>query len=168
MGMFAQQIADAKPTEGSGLYFEPGQYVVQLKVVKQRTSQNPKHPGAEMLIISTDILQSNCAARPAGMQDVAQILNSNHPSAKDDAKRFFCTLFPDAKPEQITAEVVDIVTSVEQPKAGTLLALECYHKQSEKTGKRFTKHLWRPVDAATAANAAELRAKAGLPPFKKA
>jgi len=92
--MFANKMASAKPTEGgSGLYFLPGLYpVVQVKQIKMFDSKNPSRVGAEMMIINCDILDSRVADRPAGTQDCAQTLNSNHPGATDDGKRFFLAL----------------------------------------------------------------------------
>lgn len=166
MGMFANQIAGAKPSEGSGLYFLPGLYpVVQIKQLKMFDSKNPSRAGAEMLIIDTDILESRVPDRPAGTQSCAQTLNSNHPGAKDDAKRFFLAL--GLEEAQIDENLVKLLTSVEQPAAGYLLSLECYEKVSSKTGKKFTKHIWRPIAGVTQEQAPELRAKAGLPPFRK-
>jgi hypothetical protein len=166
MGMFANQIAGAKPTEGSGLFFLPGLYpVVQLKQLKMFDSKNPSRAGSEMLIINCDILESRVDERPPGTQDCAQVLNSSHPGAKDDAKRFFLALgIPE---ESIDENLVKLLTSVEQPAAGYLLSLECYDKVSSKTGKHFTKHVWRPVAGITQDQADDLRAKAGLPPFRK-
>lgn len=167
MGMFANQIASARPSEGSGLYFLPGLYpVVQVKELKMFDSKNPSRAGAEMLIINCDVLDSRVEGRPAGTQDCAQILNSSHPGAKDDAMRFFNAL--GFTVEQVDESLIKMLTSPQQPAAGYLLSLECYDKVSSKTGKHFTKHVWRPVAGVTQEQANELRAKAGLPPFRGA
>jgi hypothetical protein len=48
------------------------------------------------------------------------------------------------------------------------LSLECYHKKSEKTGKVFTKHIYRPIDPPDLQlRANDLRALAGLAPMPR-
>ncbi len=172
MGMFANKVAAAKPSEGTGLYFLAGQYpLVQIDQLKLIKSQDPKKNGAELFIIVCDILESKVADRPSGMRGVAQTLNSNHPSAADDCKRFIWAAFPQFKEnnQELDEEGINFLTSVEQPARGTLLALECYVKPpgpNSKAGSQgFTKHIWTPVGASIQAQAAELRAKAGLPPL---
>lgn len=172
MSMFAKQIAEAKPSDGSGMFFIAGQYpVVQLKQVKLTNSRDPKKGNAELFIIVCDILESRVAERPAGTQDVANILNSNHPGGKDDAKRFIMALFPGMAETAIDEQGVQALTSVEQPCKGKLLALECWEKVSttkknaDGSPSVFTKHIWRAVSDEIQAQASELRAKAGLPPL---
>ena len=161
--MFAKKVAEAQPSDNAGLYFLAGQYpLVQVDTIKLITSQKPGRVGAEMLVLQFDILDSKVAERPAGMRSVCQILNSNHPGAADDAKRFVQALYPSVSADTIDEAAIVALTSAEQPAHGRLLALECYVKRSEKTGKDFTKHLWREVPEALQAQAKELRAKAGL------
>lgn len=184
MGMFAQKVATAAPNDSSGLNFEEGHYpLVQLDQFKLFASKKPGREGVEMVAIVCDVLESRVATRPAGTRGVGQILNSLHPGAADDAKRFINALFN--TPEEArawiqallgtgaavgdgdVAEVLSLegLASPAQPCRGRLLSLECYVKKSTKTGKEFTKHIWRPVTAAVQAEAAALRAKAGLPPL---
>lgn len=164
MGMFAQEIAEANPTDGTGMYFLPGQYpLVQVDRLKLFESKDPKKGKAELFVIVCDVLDSQVQQRPAGTRGVAQTLNSNHPSAKDDGKRFISALFPSVT--NIDGDGVKALTSDEQPAHGRLLSLECYEKVNEKTGKKFTKHIWRSVPDELQEKAAELRAKAGLTPF---
>lgn len=184
MGMFAQKVAEAKPSDNVGLLFEVGHYpVVQADQFKLFTSRKPGREGVEMVAIVCDILESRVESRPAGTRAVSQVLNSLHVGAADDCKRFINSLFStpeEAKAwiksllrtdaeisDQDVAEVLSLegMASAAQPGRGRLLSLECYTKKNEKTGKEFTKHIWRPVAPEIQAKAAELRAKAGLPPL---
>lgn len=164
MSMFAKKVAQAQPNEGTGLFFLEGRYpIVQVMELKCIVSKNPKHLGAEKFIIVGDILESLVVARPTGMRGVCQILNSNHPGAADDCKRFITACLPMIDPNTIDEDGIVALTSAEQPAAGRLMSLECYEKKNEKNGNVFTKHIWRSLDESTQAHAAELRAKAGLP-----
>lgn len=167
MSMFAKKVALAKPSDSAGLFFLPGLYpLVQIASLKLIQSKKPGREGAEMFIIDCDILDSRCPERPAGTQNVAQILNSQHVSAPDDVKRFLAALFNgEVDPDSIDEAGISALVSAEQPAAGRCLALEVYDKKSEKTGKTFTKHVWRAPAPELAAKAAELRAKLGLAPL---
>lgn len=167
MGMFAKSVAVAKPTENSGLFFLPGLYpLVQITQLKMIQSKKPGRESAEMFIISCDVLESRCPDRPAGSSGVTQIVNSMHFGAADDVKRFLVALFNgEIDPDAIDEAGINALVSAEQPAAGRCLSLEVYDKKSEKTGKTFTKHIWRPAPPDLAARAAEIRAKCGLAPL---
>jgi hypothetical protein len=168
MGLFAKKAAAATPSENTSIWFKPGLYpLVQIDQLKMVVSKKPGSEGAEKFVIVADILASNNAERPAGTSGVSQTLNSMHPGAADDLKRFVMALFPHVDPATIDEGAFTALTSSEQPAHGMLMRVEVYDKVSEKTGKTFTKHIWSPAGGEYVAQAAELRAKAGLPPIKK-
>lgn len=169
MGLFAKKVAEAKPSENTGLFFNAGQYpVIQIDSLKYIISKKPGREGTEMFIIVCDVLDSKVADRPPGTRGVSQTLNSQHPGAADDCKRFIQALFPDVDPATIDEAAITALTSSEQPAHGLTLSLECYVKKNDKTHKEFTKHIWRPLTPEVRATVPMLRSKAGLPPLKTA
>lgn len=166
MSLFAKKVAAATPSDNTGIWFEVGQYpLIQVDAIKLITSKKPGREGTELLVLTFDILDSRVDSRPAGMTGVSHTLNSAHPGAADDAKRFVLALFPNVDPKAIDDQALIGLASPTQPAHGRLLSLECYNKKSEKTGKDFTKHIFKPVPEELQAQAKELRARVGLPTF---
>lgn len=174
MGMFARRIADAKPGENRGLFFEPGLYpLVQCKKVKIFPSAKPGREGTDMMAIEFDILESKVEARPAGMQNVSQVLNGAHTGSAQDGINFLVSALPEIDPKEWAwdetkkdeEQGVSLVASPLQPARGRLVMLECFHKKSNRSGNIFTVHRYTAVKPEVQARAAELRAKAGLPPL---
>lgn len=181
MGMFAQKVAAATPGESGGsLWFKDGEYpLIQIDQVKLVISTHPSTLGVEKFVVVADILDSKVPDRPAGMRGVSHTLNGLHASAAKDCKNFLIAAFPEVDASEWDKEHAlnpederSIVHPTIQPAHGRLLSLTVYTKLNAKGEldrfgkvKQFTVHRYMPVSEEIQAKAAELRAKAGLPPF---
>lgn len=158
MGMFGQAVAGAQATEG-GVWWLPGKYLVQIDACKVITSRKK-----ELLFIAEgDNLESNNEQRPVG-QRCSWIVKISSDAGPGNIKSFIAALYGE-RPESITEEVADMIVDEKQnPANGRLVQLDVVIIKT-KAGTDFSKHRWMAVPESVQEKAAELRAKAGLPPF---
>jgi len=156
MGFF-DGIEDAE-VFGSGTYFNPGTYRVQVREVKAMAGQNGK-----VFIVDTEVveviqhlttpaekegdppLQSNEVGTKPG-----QVISMKHKSALGNIKQFVGAALgiPSTDKGRCTRAIgsaeAEYVVSPDQPLKGAELLLETFHT-IKKDGGRFTKHVWNPL-----------------------
>lgn len=136
-------------SEENHQYFLPGNFRVKIENVYTR----PKRLGGTLFIVETSILGSDCDEIKIGdKRNWVQSLDFE--SAMPRIKMFVGVakgFNPKTELEKINQEVTPELCEEVISSANTLkdkeLDLECYQKRSPKTGKDFTIHLWRPVNA---------------------
>jgi hypothetical protein len=157
MGMFGKRISEAKPSQG-GVYWLPGQYLVQLDMVKTITSRK----GEDCFIVEGDNLESTNEERPAGSH-CSQVIPMSQDSAPGNIKLFLAAAL-NVQEHEVTEEGAEACVTSDNPLHGRLVRLEVVNIKT-RAGNDFSKHNWRPVTDEFQAKADELRAAAGMPPF---
>lgn len=154
MGRFSN-LAHIKTNQG-GLYFLPGNYVVDLEAVKFMRSRK----GVEMFIIETCVVESDVAERGPGSRpsQVIAIKEEILATCMGNIKHFAATVLgiegdPDAyvpddgtSVEDFWDEALEYIISAYNPLKGMRLRLNCTNIKTRE-GRDFTKHLWGPVVA---------------------
>lgn len=161
MGLFSK-VADADVT-GGGVYFEPGQYRVEIEAVKTVRSQRNNH---DYWIVECLIKDSDVESRPAGSR-ASQVVDIGNVMGPVNIKAFVAAasgIDPEddeinekliAAWEELTGqelsieEICELVCDEkENPLGGLELDLECRTIKTRAKGTDFTKHFWRPIQEA--------------------
>lgn len=122
-------------------YFEPGHYVVQITEVKFVDSS--KNPGKTYFVVETTVLDGSVDYATGQVRSWS--LDVSNMSAKRDVQGFLLACSPGSEPSDITADVVDHVTSSANPLAGVQVRLEARAVKT-KNGGDFTRHIWSAVE----------------------
>lgn len=118
-----------------GVYFEPGQY--EVEIVKCKMDKNRKDE--DCIIIEGKILRSDCESRPAGME-ASQVIMLRHDAWKRNFNNFM-TAANDCELEEIEEGAYEYATGPDNPLAGVKLHLLTFLKPT-KAGGVFTVHRW--------------------------
>jgi hypothetical protein len=162
MGMF-DGIEDATVSK-SGQYFKPGNFLVELKAVKQQDSATA--PGKQFFIIETQVLESSNPDIPVG-NERSQVITMGQTMSLPNVKAFMAAVSGvDPNADDVNAQVeaywmpklggqhtsfdkiCELVVGPANPLAGLKLRLVCEEIQTKGTKQPFTKHLWQPRDIA--------------------
>jgi hypothetical protein len=157
MGTFGRMVADAKPNEG-GVFWLPGTYLVQIDVVKVVNGRK----GLDYFIVEGENLESTSTERAVGTH--ASWVSSLEMDSTPGNVQLFIAAAMNCPKEEVDEEAAELVISPDNPLHGRLVRLEVALIKT-RAGNDFSKHVWRPVPDEIQAKAAELRAKAGFPPF---
>lgn len=170
MGRFAG-LADVT-VNGGGIYFEPGNYLAEIKKIVFKDTR-----AGETFIVESEICESDNPARPAGTKAswVVVINPKYRETCLADIKAFAAALLGIEDPnsyndtitsdDQITAtqaglapqavanerfwqQSLEALVSAENPGAGIKIRVCAYSKEKAKTkGEFITKVAWGPVVA---------------------
>jgi len=163
MGLFSG-VGQAKVTQG-GIYFEPGNYLVEIQRVCAIRSQKDRK---DYFIVEAKILESDCPTRKPGTV-ASQAIDISNVMGPVNIKAFLAAAMgidpadQDAVEEALGVELdargkvakdkgeeaAEYATSEENPLEGLKLRLNCAEIRTQK-GNPFTKHNWRPLEEAAA------------------
>jgi len=159
-------------TNGSGIYFEQGDYDVRIDKIK---FNDDTRTGEDAFIIETTVVRSDNPTRAPGCKpsQVITLKKQYLETCLGDVKQFVGAMLeiedPDSYNEpidvvdQITAQqmgcdlqtaannrfweqAIDMLCSEENPGRGTLIHVNCTIRPGKKDPtKSFTKHVWGPV-----------------------
>lgn len=148
MGMFSG-IGEAEVGQ-SGIYFEPGLYVVEVLKVLAKMSRK----GAMLYIIECEVLESSNAERPPGCKP-AQVISMAHDAAFRNIKEFIAAcngISPTRERERANQSVgedeANYSVDESNPLGGTKLRLTCTQIET-RAGNPFTLHQWEPYEGAS-------------------
>lgn len=150
MGLF-DGIGQAQIGVG-GVYFEPGEYeveVVEVKAIMSRKREN-------LYIVAARILQSSNPDRPIGVK-ASWIVNMKQDAALGDIKGFLAAcngadasnedevarVLRDEQGNDLTEAMAEYSVHEDQPLAGVRLHLITFQRPT-KAGGMFTIHNWSP------------------------
>ncbi len=155
------RIGGANVSKG-GVYPLPGVYpVVQVDKLVMKKNRNNE----DIFIAELDILQSNVPERVAG-SSMSWICNlTKHKDMAPGNVRGFIAALMNVATEQVGSNEARIACGPGNPCHGRLVRLEAVNIKTKNTGNDFTKCNWQPIADDGQAQAAELRAAAGFPPF---
>lgn len=144
----AKEFEKASSTQG-GLYFKPGNYLVQIQRCKMITTRD-KH---EAFIAEFKVHESDNAELPINSEPALYIdMDGKFPeSALGDVKEFMeAGLSSLAKQhgvhvEEATPQLAKAITEEENLLAGAWLSVNAYNKLT-KSGGDFTRFKWRTPD----------------------
>lgn len=159
MGLFSS-VEQADVT-GGGVYFLPGEYVVEIDKVKTvRSQRNNK----DYWIVETTILESDNEERPADSH-ASQVVDISNIMGPVNIKAFVAAASgidpqdPEVNEKLVATweELTEQELSIEQicelicdedenPLQGLKLHLECRNIKTRSTGNDFTKHFWSPME----------------------
>jgi hypothetical protein len=158
MGRFAG-LGNIRTNQG-GLYFEPGNYVVDVQEQKFLRGND----GLENFITAATIVESDNPARTPGQtpSQVIKIRPQHAATCYGDIKQNVGAMLDITNPDEYLPPIqpgmtqeestdafwdraVEAVVSPMQPTRGKRMRLSCYHKTT-KTGGLFTKHVWAPYE----------------------
>lgn len=152
MGGLFQGLGKAKISRG-GLYFQPGEYVVDIERVTTVRSQRDKK---DFFIIEATIVESDCPELKPGMQP-SQAIDIDNIMGFPNIKGFLAAAngidpsdeaaVEEALGEDKAEEAAEYAASEENPLKGLRLRLTCFNIQTKK-GSDFTKHVWKPYNEA--------------------
>lgn len=149
-GLF-RGLGDAKISRG-GLYFLPGNYVVEIQKVTTTRSQRDRK---DYFIIEAKVLESDNPERKPGMVP-SQAIDIGNIMGFPNIKGFLAAAngidpADEAAVEEALGgdkaeETAEYAASDENPLAGMVLGLECFNIKTRE-GNDFTKHVWKPREA---------------------
>ncbi len=152
------QIAGSEARQ-TGVYAVEGVYPVLyvdcLKMIKSRK-------GDQIFIAEFDIVDSEVDERPPGTR-MSWAANFRHDATPGNVKGFLAVLMG-VDADDVDAASAKLAVSESNPCRGRLIRLEAVMIET-KAGKPFTLHNWRTIPQEMQAQANELRANAGFPPF---
>ncbi len=141
-------LGQARVRKG-GVYFLPGQYLVEITKVHMIQSRKRE----DMFIIETVVIESDVPGRPKGSRP-SQLIKLSNDAAMGNIKSFLAAVMNEEDPDSIGEDeweaTGELVVSEENPLAGIRVYLNCVDMVT-KSGGEFTLHNWGPLAATDAA-----------------
>ena len=143
MGVFGG--IDKARASGSGRYFVPGLYKLEVKELKVIPSQQKS---TDFFVATFEILSyqqhASMDGKPefASGEEVTWLVDMDQKSALGNIKGFGLALLPGSKDEDITEEVMEGMIGPEQPGSGVIVEATAINVKT-RAGNDFTKINWR-------------------------
>ena len=132
-------LNDVSENQG-GLYFDPGEYLVEVLGIKLIDSQ--QHRGDQLYIVECGVLEGTTRDGTAVRGGTRSwIVNMRWPSALSSIRHFLASALG-CEFADVTDEVAAGSIAADQPLTGTRLRVEAYHVTT-RAGGTFTKMKWR-------------------------
>jgi hypothetical protein len=143
-------------TNAGGLFFEPGDYTVEIDAVKYIKNRKDQ----ECFIVEAKVLESTNAARVPGCKpsQVIMIRPDIRETCMGNVKQFAAAIMDILDPDNYVPEdgkdinafwdeTLEALVSAEQPARGIKVKLNVtqIEKRDQTKGKYFSKHIWGPV-----------------------
>ena len=135
MGLY-DNIGTAQ-VSGSGQYFKPGQYRVQVQEVKEITSRK----GVNFFIVEVTVLRTTNPDYQAGAT-IGWPVNMSQDYALGNIKEFAQALASDMQ-AKVTGKDIEAMLGEDQPAAGMELDVDAIERISRQ-GNTWTQARWRP------------------------
>ncbi|KKN75949.1 hypothetical protein LCGC14_0375060 [marine sediment metagenome] len=154
MGLFTG--IDEAQVGSSGVYFQPGIYVVELLKVFALRGRNE----VDFFIAECQVVESDNEKHPVGHK-ASWCVKLSQDMAMPNIKGFIAAVNgidphdDETVNAEVTSDVVEYAVSDDNPLAGVHVGLQTTMITTRKEKKPFTKHEWSPVDQPEAEEAAE-------------
>lgn len=133
---FFSGIEEESPVRDS-VYFQPGSYLVTIREVK--IVDSTKTPGKSFFVVESDVLETDVDHMQG--QVVSWTVDVANQAAKRDVQGFLLACSPGSTPNDITVDVVNQVTSADNPLRGVKCKVRARNHVTQKGGN-FTRVFW--------------------------